>query len=302
MKVKMICHLMPWEIDYALVNFLKLKKSSEYLSEDVEIIFDCVLNLSGAVIDWDKSKIDKSYFMDKFNTLKKLVDCFSINRYEVIDTDNLYGHLDLQRESITDDVDGYIYICPDFNFDETTLSYMCNAAKHINDKYYILTPEIYKGWDSSWDIISSEKYKHISHKDCGKECAFRIEYDNLHNEVYLDKINEIKFAGWFDFFSKDFINEFAVFPDSWSGYGPWDLYSLILSYTFNKLNLNEKIHQYVIRGKIIYAIESELYPNGLSGYYRNLIQKKNIKQRESIEGQINSLVYERLSYYSSGNL
>lgn len=288
---------MPWEIDYALLNFLKLKKSAEYLSEDVQIIFDCVLNLSGAVIDWKESKINKSYFIDKFNTLKNLVECFSINRYEVIDTNDLYGHLDLQRESVTDDIDGYIYMCADLNFDETTLSYMCNAAKDITDKYFIVTPEIYKGWDQSWDIISSDKYRHISHSDCGQECPFRIEYDNLYNEVYVEKINQIKFAGWFDFFSKDFINEFATFPDSWSGYGPWDFYSLILCHKFNGLNTKEKINQYVVRGKIIYPIESKLYPSGFSAHYKNLIAKTNINQRSFIESKIKSAVEDKISYY-----
>lgn len=298
MKIKMIMHLMPWEIDHAILTFIKLKKSFEYLPEDIQILFDCVLNLSDAVIDWSESEIGKKYFIEKFNSIKSLIECFTVTRYEIIDTQRLYGHLDLQRESVSDDVDGYIYLCSDFNFDEYTLSYICDAAKHINDKYFILTPEIYKGWDKSWDIISSNKYKNIQHENCHDECAFKIEVNNLKNDVYVDKINQIKFAGWFDFFSKDFINEFATFPNSWSGYGPWDFYAMILSYKFNSLSNNKKINQYIVRGKIIKGINSKLIPHAFTGYYRDMIKLQPINQRKDIESKLNDAINERISKFN----
>ena len=302
MKVKMICHLMPWELDYALLTFVKLKKSYEYLSKDIEIIFDCVLNLSDSIIDWKKSRIEKKHFIDKFYSLKNLVSCFNINRYEVIDGDKLYGHLNLQKECISDDVDGYIYMCPDQNFDETLIAYMCKAAKTINDKYFILTSEIYKGWDSSWNPISSDKYKDVSYDDCGQECPYKLEYENFYNDVSVKKISEIKFAGWVDYYSKDFINEFAKIPDDWNGYGPWDFYSMVLSYNFNKLNLKEKIHQYVLTGKIIYPIESKPYPDGFKKYYKDLLEMKNLNQRLDIENKISETIKKRILEINSGNL
>lgn len=292
---------MPWEIDHALLTFVKLKKSFQYLSDDIEILFECVLNLSNAVIDWEQSSIGKQYFIDKFYTIKNLVDCFNIVRYDVIETDELYGHFNLQKESISNVVDGYIYMCVDHNFDETTLAYMCKAAKNINDKYFVLTPEIYKGWDSSWDVISSDKYRHILHKDCGQQCAYKIEYDNFYNDVFVKKIDSMKFAGWFDYYSRDFINEFATFPDSWVGYGPWDLYTIILSNEYNSLNLIEKIHQYLLCGKIIYPIESKPYPTGFCGYYKNNIKTKDLQQRSIIERQINKAVMDRLLKIKSEN-
>ena len=294
MKIKLMIHLMPWEIDHALLTFVKLKKSYEYLPDDVEILFECVLNLSSAVIDWENSLIGKEYFKNKFHTIKSLIECFNIVRYDVIETDELYGHFNLQKESIRNDIDGYIYICADHNFDETTLAYMCKAASNITDKYFVLTTEIYKGWDASWDIISSDKYKHILHKDCGQECAYKIEYDNFYNDVSVKEIDRIKFAGWFDYYSKDFINEFATFPDSWVGYGPWDLYTIILSDEYNSLNLNEKIHQYLLCGKIIYPLETKPYPTGFCGYYKDMIKKKDLEQRLIIQKQIRNAIDDRI--------
>lgn len=302
MKVKLMIHLMPWELDHTLLTFVKLKKSFEYLEKDVNILFECVLNLSDALIDWKNTLIPKQYFINKFESIKSLIDCFDVVRYEVIETTELYGHFNLQRESIDETVDGYIYLCSDHNFDETTLAYMCKTANNINDKYFILTPEIYKGWDSSWDVISSEKYKNVLHEECGQQCAYKIEYENFYNDVYVKKINQIKFGGWFDYYSRDFINKFAKFPDSWVGYGPWDLYTMILSQKYNGMNLGEKVNQYVLSGKLIYPIESMPYPNGFSGYYKDMIKRIYLDQRSNIESQIHSAVTDRLCKIKLENL
>ena len=63
MHIKITYHLMPWEIDYALLTFTQLKKSLYYLTNDVEVTIDSVLNLSSNIIDWDKSELPKEYMM-----------------------------------------------------------------------------------------------------------------------------------------------------------------------------------------------------------------------------------------------
>ena len=40
MVIKISYHVMPWEIDYALLSFTQLKKTSFYLPNDVEIKID----------------------------------------------------------------------------------------------------------------------------------------------------------------------------------------------------------------------------------------------------------------------
>ena len=44
--IKILYHIMPWEIDYALLTFTQLKKSKYYLPDDVNVVIDSVLNLS----------------------------------------------------------------------------------------------------------------------------------------------------------------------------------------------------------------------------------------------------------------
>ncbi len=63
MKIKIVYHLMPWEIDYALLTFSQLKKSKYYLPNDINITIDTVLNLSSFLIDWDQTKLPKEYLL-----------------------------------------------------------------------------------------------------------------------------------------------------------------------------------------------------------------------------------------------
>ena len=65
---------MPWEIDYAMLSFIQLKKSAFYFPEDYTIKIDTCLNLSSHLINWKETKFPKQYFIDKFNDLHLLLD------------------------------------------------------------------------------------------------------------------------------------------------------------------------------------------------------------------------------------
>jgi hypothetical protein len=97
MNIKIVFHIMPWEIDYALLTFTQLKKSKYFLSKDDYFSVETVLNLSSYIIDWDKSNLSKEFFIDKYNEISNLlIDYNHIKR--TYDGDKLYGHLNLQKE------------------------------------------------------------------------------------------------------------------------------------------------------------------------------------------------------------
>ena len=66
MNIKIVLHLMPYEIDYALLTYTQLKKTKYHLQSDVNITVETVLNLSSYSIDWEQSKLPKQYFKDKY--------------------------------------------------------------------------------------------------------------------------------------------------------------------------------------------------------------------------------------------
>ena len=137
MNIKIATHIMPWDIDYALLMFTQLKKSQYHLPEDVKVTIDVELNLSSYVINWEESKLPKEYFIEKYNTLLLLLDGYNVVT-NVYNGDKLYGHLDHQRRIISHEIDYYMGICPDVYFSEYTLAYLIESAKHIEDKYLLV--------------------------------------------------------------------------------------------------------------------------------------------------------------------
>jgi hypothetical protein len=100
MNYKIISHLMPWEIDYAHLMFTQLKKSKYHLTEDDNIEIEVCLNLTSYLINWNDSKLPKQFFIDKFNQLSNLLVDYKYTP-KIYDGDELYGHLDFQRESVS---------------------------------------------------------------------------------------------------------------------------------------------------------------------------------------------------------
>ena len=89
---------MPWDIDYALLTFEKLKKSSYYLNSEDTIYIDTALNLSSYIVNWEESKLPKEFFIEKYKTISKLLD-WAKHKPFIYEGDELYGHLDLQKSS-----------------------------------------------------------------------------------------------------------------------------------------------------------------------------------------------------------
>jgi hypothetical protein len=147
---------MPGDIDYSMLSFMQLKKSKYHLPSDVNITIETVLNLSSHMFDWEKSKLPKEFFTQKYDAISNLLIDYNHNK-RIYDGDELYGHLDLQRECILEEIDYYIGICPDMYFSEHLLAYLIEGARYITNKYFVLTPQISKMWDVIY-LAPSIKY------------------------------------------------------------------------------------------------------------------------------------------------
>jgi hypothetical protein len=291
MNIKIASHIMPWDIDYALLLFTQLKKSKYYLSEDINITVDVNLNLSDYIIDWNKSKLPKSYFISKFNTLLDLLEDYNVDKL-IYEGNNLYGHLDQQRSIISPETDYYISICPDIYFSEHTLYYLIESAQLIKNKYFVLSPQHRKLTDESWDPTTDENYLNIPYEKCNDLSIFDIRHNNKQKDnIAVQPVQIPKFAGWCDLYSKSFYEELVPIHDEWNGYGPWDWYSMILINYVKKFNID--FQQYTLKGPTVgdYWIGKWKDKEGLSGYYKDLIVKKDIpNQRSTFEANLENYV------------
>jgi hypothetical protein len=292
MNIKIYSHIMPWDIDYALLMAIQLKKSKYYLPKDVNVEIDLELNLTNYLYNWEKSELPKEYFIDKFNTLFLLLGDYKTNSF-VYEGNELYGHLDQQKKVISPEVDYYVGICPDVYFSEHALFYMLEAAKNIKNKYFVVIPQIYKAGDSDWDRIVDPKYLDIPHNDYLKADIFDIRYNNKTNdqEKYLELVHRSKFAGWFDLYNKAFYEELCPIQKEWKGYGPWDHYCMVISDYCKSKGVDYQ--QYLLRGETIW-----MYPsgpllnntvNGFTKYYRDRLKTNDIpNQRQQFESNFNN--------------
>jgi hypothetical protein len=283
MNIKIKIHYMPWEVDYALLQFIQLKKASQHLSPGDKIHFYLGLNLSSYIINWEKSKLPKEYFINKFKSLLSMLEWADEVNTIIYEEDELWGHLDMEKKQIEPHIDYYMSLCPDMWFHEHLLYYLIESAKNIPDKYFIITPEIHKLWDWTWDELVNENYQNISYENWNKSDIFEIQSKAL-DEPYLQQLTRFKYAGWFDLYSKDFIKLIPV-PDEWKGYGPWDYYSMLVSDVAVKKGYD--IKEYVLRNQIIF----EYHPNkedknNFADYYKNMLVLNKIEnQREVIESK-----------------
>lgn len=272
---------MPWEVDYALLQFMQLKKASQHLSDD--IYFHIGLNLSSYIINWDESKLPKEFFINKFNAALKMLDWAKEVNVTIYEEDELWGHLDLEKAQMDPKIDYYMSICPDMWFHEYALFYIIESAKQIQDKHFIITPEIHKMWDWTWDELVNKNYQDVPYSDWNKSDIFEIQSRVL-DEPTLQQISRFKYAGWFDLYSKDFM-ELIPIPDDWKGYGPWDYYSMLISEMAVKNGID--IKEYVLRNQIIY----EYHPNkedksNFADYYKDLLSLNKIEnQRQLVESK-----------------
>lgn len=275
---------MPWEIDYALLTYTQLKKSSYYLNSEDEIRIDSTLNLSNYLIDWEKSKLPKQFFIDKFNDLSKLLIDYNYNP-TIYEGDNNYGIIDQQKHIIQDDVDYYIEINPDMYFDETLLYSLIESAKLTPNEYFLITPQVHKMWDFTWDVLTNPDYMQVPYNQWDEEDIYNIRFNskNSSQSLELHPIERAKFCNWFDIYNKNFYEKIAGVQEDWVGYGAKDTYAMVLA-DYAK-SQGTDFQQYLLRGQTIFDYQiGPLKARDFRSSYLDYIVRKDVpNQRKKFD-------------------
>ena len=278
---------MPYEIDYALLSYAQLKKSRYHIPDNVEIEIDTVMNCSNYLIDWDKTRLPKEFFTQKFNDLEILLKDYKVNS-KIYEGDECYGLLDMQRDSYCD-ADYYINITPDMYFSEHLLALMIESTKVIKNKYYVVTPEIHKMWDHTWDEITNQRYMDVPYAEWNSTDVYDIRNHMKTDdaEVRLEPTQRSKWAWWLDLYNKAFYEDFAPVQDDWFGYGPWDWWSLMLTEHAKAKGVD--FQEYVLRGQTIFEYPiGSLKGKGFVSYHKDFMHLRGNapQQRERFEANM----------------
>lgn len=283
--------MMPWEIDYALMSFTQFKKSKYYLDPNDRVKIDTFLNLSNYIIDWDNSKLPKEFFIQKYKDLQNLLCDYEHTSF-IYEGDECWGILDKQRMAYDKEVDYYMELCPDMYFQETLIASLIEAAKSVPNKYFVITPQLYKMWDHTWDVLVDNQYLAIPYDQWDKADLFDIRWDlkSQQPDMSLRPINVSKWANWFDLYNKAFYEEMVPVHDDWHGYGPGDTYGMIVSEYAKSKGVD--FQQYVLEGQTIFEYPiGPLKQRNFTSAYRDLIVTRDVpNQRQVFEAKFNEYV------------
>ncbi len=282
MNYKIVCHLMPWELDYALLSFTQLQKAKHYINDDDAIFVDVTLNLSDYIFDWSTSKISKDFFIDKFTHLQHLLDEY-VCRFSVYEDTQLFGGLDTVRAACEDHIDHYMILNPDMYFGEKSIYYLIESSKSVHNKYFVITQQLPRLWDSSWDEISHENYSNIEHLKWDTIGITNVRHFNENKtNPELVIINTPKWAGWMDLYSKHMWEDVWAYHEDWKGYGACDYYTMQIA-NYMKLH-GIDFQQYMLKDQLVYPYYANKHSIDYHTYYKNQLTLKDIpNQRDSFD-------------------
>jgi len=292
MKIVISIFCLPYEIDELENTLTQLRKSSYYLDNKIEWTLDVTMCVANDMINWNKSSLPKSYFTDKLLKLSSHTD-WCLKTFQTSET--IKGCVSQRRHTLKTytDADYFIWLDTDIIFEERTLSYIENTIKTVSGQYQysIITPEIVKIWDNTWDCLVNEQFldKPIGYQktnDPYKDSGIKgeISIQTVQNSVPSQP--RCKFAGgWFTCIGGNLLRRIGI-PESFGHYGYEDTFVMWSSEKITQTT-SDDIYQFKIQNLIVcenYKYRNNAhYINNLSIYDRREEFKKIAESNFNLE-------------------
>jgi len=282
MKYHISIHISPYEIDDYQLFIHQLRRNLNYVNND--IIFNPCLNLSNYFYDWENSILKSDFFIYKFNELNKIVQNKVILDPVINFDNNILGALSYKRfflEKYKNQVDAFIWFDSDMVFSDDTLFMLINSFEQINHKNCIITPQIPRLWDDTWDIIVNENYMNTlpSYENYFNFDGYSL-YSQSEEKQLIENIFNTKFAaGWCTLLSSNLFKEYIKFSEDLGHYGIDDTFIMYAVDKYKQRGYN--IKQFIIKNLII----SENNKFKISSYVNLINRNKNIKSKEDFRNE-----------------
>jgi len=231
MKYRIIQYIQPWEIDDFERQIHTMLLAKHYIQSDDIIIWDVTLNISDTIIDWNSSKLPKSFFVEKFKYLQKLVNQYYVAQFDT--DDKILGCTDKRRSCQSKEHDFVIWLDSDIYFSHLTLPYLIISSKTVTTSCFMISPEIIRYWDSSWDSIVNKQFLTEPHNHRDYFDSYTIEHLIQTDDARLKSNPNIKFGGgWFNLFSADVFEKIPL-PIELGSYASDDTYLMLCAKKHN---------------------------------------------------------------------
>ena len=294
MKYHISIHISPYEIDNYQTFIHQLRRNLNYVED--EIIFSPYLNLSKYFYNWEDSTLNPFYFVNRFNELNDIVREYCVLDDHVNFDEKILGAFSYKTMFLNeykDEVDAFIWFDSDMIFPDNTIAMLIASHKSSETKYCIVTPQIHRLWDTTWDILVNKDYINIpaSHDNYFGFDGYSL-YKRNDEDIFLDTNKQrFKFAsGWCNLLSSELFRDLIDFTYDLGHYGPDDTFimNLLNYYKFNK---GKDINQYILKNVVV----TENYKHSLNQYKDYIVKNANIKTKEEFTNEVNKAVSKRLN-------
>jgi hypothetical protein len=183
------------------------------------------------------------------------------------------GCADKRRHSIRTykDVDAFIYLDADLIFSPLTLKLLLDSAKHVNNDYIIISPQIPKLWDDSWNVLMNSSYSNFPWDNKTFIDPYTV-ITTMYGNPLLKPIPTFKLGGgWFNLISANLL-QLIDLPDSFGSYGPDDTFLMYGAQILKHANLD--VQQWVVENLVV----SENHKYRLNAYGNLLVNTNDRNQ------------------------
>jgi len=278
MKIVITIFALPHEIDDLEQVVFQLKRASHLLSSHNTWAVDITVATSDYLVDWRRSSMPKSYFFEKLNRFHQLSDWCDCH-FQLSDT--MKGSLAQKHFSYNKhaDADIYIWLDPDIIFGESTLALIESCITRMErDSLFILSPEIVKMWDSTWDCLVCDRFldKPFDYQQHNNP----FEDSGVKGEITLQEVKNTspkqpRFkvgSGFFTTLPRNLF-DYIPFPQSFGHYGLEDTF---IMWAAEKLVASgkEEIKQFKIKNLVV----CENYKYRFASQYTSHLSLHNRKE------------------------
>ena len=279
MKLVLTIFILPYEIDDLEIFLHQLKKSSYHIESSNEWNIDITMCVADDMLDWKKSSLPKSYFIEKLKRISILADwCKKTFRI----SNDIKGCVSQRRFVLRNypEADFYIWADADIVFGDLILSSIEKSAKKLltNFDYFVISPEIVRMWDGTWDCLVNDQFigeplgyqaTNDPYIDCGQKGEITLE--QVLNTV--EGQPRMKFGGgFFTCFSKKLLQRVGV-PESFGQYGYEDTFIMWAAEKLIK-EKGENVVQFKMKNLVV--CENYKYRN-----YEHLLNHISVHNRKN---------------------
>jgi hypothetical protein len=244
-RTLVVTHVMPLELEMFERFIIYYKEGFKYLDPSTDdVTMYVTLNLNPKLTDWENSELKPQWFIDKFTKSMEGIRSY----LQIVVDDSLWGTTQQKREVIELDYDQFIFVDPDISVHEQQLKLQLMASEQLSGPF-IISPNIPKWWDGSWDVIVHPNFKNREIQQFRTKESWDNTFTQSVDEVTLEPLRVFKFGcGMHTLYSKEFWKTVGI-PNEFGGYGSEDTYAMFASVIARKMGID--VRQYVLNGLYI---------------------------------------------------